>query len=222
MRVILLGALSGVLLASSAQATNLVANGDFEAGNTDFGSDYTFVSGANSATPPAVYAIDDSPRDVHNSFAVYGDHTTGSGNMMIVNGSESPDERVWFQDGIAVLANTTYFFSTWIRSALNGAPAMLDFSINGSPIGPTFTAGPVEGGWQQFFASWDSGASTVANISLVNRQLAYGGNDFALDDISLSVRSPEAIPEPSAWALMILGFGAAGAMFRRQARMTRA
>jgi hypothetical protein len=40
---------------------------------------------------------------------------------------------------------------------------------------------------------------------------AAGGNDFALDDITLSVA-----PEPATWAMMIVGFGFAGAALRRR------
>jgi hypothetical protein len=207
--------LAATTFAAGAQAaTNLVTNGDFEAGNTGFGSQYTFVAGPNSATDPAVYAIDTSPSNVHNSWASFGDHTSGAGNMMIINGSETGGENVWFENGIAVDANTTYFFSTWIHTTFDQAPAELNFSININSIGTTFTAGAIADGWQQFFASWNSGSATTADIALVNQQLAFSGNDFALDDISLSTSSPA--PEPAAWALMIVGFGAAGSMLRRR------
>lgn len=215
MRAILLALAMAGAAATSSQAANLITNGDFEAGNTGFGSEYTFVSGPNAATPPAVYAIDVSPNAVHNSWANFGDHTSGSGNMMIINGSEVGGERVWFQDGISVLANTTYFFSTWIRTSFDQSPAELNFSININAIGTTFTAGTIADGWQQFYATWNSGAATTADVALVNQNLAFSGNDFALDDIMLDTVRP-GVPEPGAWALMILGFGAAGTMLRRR------
>ena len=207
-------ALAAMALSTGARAANLVVNGDFEAGNTGFGSDYTFVSGPASAEPPAVYAIDTSPHNVHPLWADFGDHTSGSGLMMIVNGSETSGVQVWNESGIAVDPNTTYFFSTWIRSVFDQSPAQLNFSINMNGIGQTFTAGTIADGWQQFFTAWDSGAATTATIALVNQNTAFSGNDFALDDISLSTQSPGGVPEPAAWALMILGFGAAGAALR--------
>ncbi|MFL5297937.1 MAG: PEPxxWA-CTERM sorting domain-containing protein [Phenylobacterium sp.] len=209
-------AFAAIALGTGAHAaTNLVVNGDFEAGNTGFGSDYAFVSGPGSATPPAVYAIDTSPSNVHPAWASFGDHTSGSGKMMIVNGSEVGGERVWYENGVGVAQNTTYFFSTWIRSVYDQSPAQLNFSINLNGIGTTFTAGAIADGWQQFFASWNSGSATTANIALINQNTAFTGNDFALDDISLSTTAPN-VPEPGAWALMILGFGAVGSVLRRR------
>ncbi len=211
-RQALLAAVAFGAMASGAQAANLVTNGDFEAGNTGFGSDYVFhIPTVNQAE----YSIATDPNNVHSSFASFGDHTTGSGNMMVVNGSDSTTERVWYQNGIAVAQNTTYFFSTWIRSVYDVAPAQLDFSINLNGIGTTFTAGAVAEGWRQFYATWNSGSATTADIALVNQNTAYSGNDFALDDIVFDTTRP-GVPEPASWALMICGFGAAGSMLRRR------
>lgn len=80
---------------------NLILNGDFEAGNTGFISQYTYVSttGPSALQPPYVYAIGTSPSSYHSAWTNFGDHTNGSGNMMIVNGSSNglPAEIVWEQ-----------------------------------------------------------------------------------------------------------------------------
>jgi hypothetical protein len=55
----------------------------------------------------------------------------------------------------------------------------------------------------------------MANIALVNQNLAFNGNDFALDDIGLST-APAGVPEPTSWALMLAGFTGLGAMLRRR------
>jgi hypothetical protein len=205
------------LAASGAQAaTNLVVNGDFEAGNTGFTSGYTYLHG--DGHPPAVYDVGTNPNAIHEAWTAFGDHTTGAGNMMIINGAEVAGVPVWEESSIAVQSHTTYFFSTWIASTYPQSPAMLDFSINGVKLGATFTASTTTGVWQQFFASWDSGAATTADISLVNQNLAFSGNDFALDDISLSTAAP-GVPEPATWALMLMGFGAAGAALRNRRRL---
>src|SRR5687768_7173776 len=96
-------AIAALGLAGSAGAVNLVTNGNFEAGNTGFGSDYTF-----DVTPfgQAEYTVDDDPNDGHSSFTSFGDHTSGTGLMMVVNGSDDAGDRVWFQNGISVAPNT--------------------------------------------------------------------------------------------------------------------
>jgi hypothetical protein len=211
------GALAAAALASSAQAaTNLVANGDFSGGVSGFTSDYSYSPG--NGVPPAVYDVGTNPNAIHPSWASFGDHTTGAGNMLIVNGSETPGAIVWGENGITVDANTNYVFSTWIASTYAVSPAQLDFSINGVAIGPTFTASSTTGAWQLFQANWNSGASTTANIALVNQNLAFTGNDFALDDIGMS--AAPGVPEPTSWALMLVGFTGLGAMLRhRRARL---
>lgn len=218
MRGILLGAVCAAALATSAQAANLVLNGDFESGDTQFGSDYAAV---NPTILQGQYFVTNSPSAVHPSFASFFDHTKGTseGLMMVVNGADNPTDRVWFQNNIAVASGTTYFFSTWIRTVYDLSPAVLDFSINLNGIGSTFTAGAIADGWQQFYTTWNSGAATSADIALVNKNTAFNGNDFALDDISFDTVRPtgtSVVPEPGAWALMILGFGAAGSMLRRR------
>jgi hypothetical protein len=196
---------------SASAATNLVFNGDFELGDVGFASDYTY---AVPTYNQAEYSTPGSPCLVHGSFSCFSDHTPDPGNlMMVVNGSDDPNEWVWKQDVVNVEQNTTYYFSTWIASVYPVEPAKLRFFINDDPLGAVFTASATTGVWQQFYATWNSGSNTTATIGLKNQNTAYSGNDFALDDIVLSTA---AVPEPATWALMIAGFGGAGAMLRRR------
>ncbi|HNA31847.1 MAG TPA: PKD domain-containing protein, partial [Flavobacteriales bacterium] len=63
------------------------------------------------------------------------------------------------------------------------SPALLQFSINGSPLGNIFAAPGGTCNWQQFFQLWNSGSNSSATICIVNQNTTLGGNDFALDDI---------------------------------------
>ena len=199
-------------LPAAAWSANLVVNGDFSAGNSGFSSAYAYSPG--NCNPPAIYDIVTDPHSCHAGWSSFGDHTSGSGNMMVVNGSESTGVSVWGEN-VTVLANTTYFFSVWIASVFPVSPAMLDFSVNGQQLGSTFTASTTTGNWQQFYATWFSGASTTAQLGLVNLNTAFGGNDFALDDIVLDTVRPGSVPEPGSLLLLGMGVAALCAVRRR-------
>lgn len=164
-------------------ADNLIINGDFEAGDSDFTTDYAPGSGGAFGTLSAEgqYAVDDNTGDTHNNFANCSDHT-GGGNMMVVNGSGTAGTNVWCQT-VAITPGTDYIFDAWVVSAISQAPAQLQFSINGSLIGNTFTASSTTCSWGQFNAPWSSGGSSSADICIVNQNTATSGNDFAIDDL---------------------------------------
>src|SRR5690554_1161724 len=169
-------------------SNSLVVNGDFSQGNTGFSTAYIVGTGGpfGQLSNPGTYTINTSPSNVHTNFSICGDHTTGSGNMMIVNGANIPGTSVWCET-INVTPNTDYEFSTWVTNALNDPNiAQLQFTINGVNIGVPFFAGVTGCTWNQFFEVWNSGNATTANICITNLNNAGGGNDFALDDISFA------------------------------------
>lgn len=162
---------------------NLIINGDFESGNTGFTSSYTFTNPTN--TGEAQYNVIPNPSTYNGGFSACPDHTSGSGNMLVVNGSSVVGSNVWCQD-VAVQPNTDYLFSAWLTSVHPSNPAELEFNINGIPFGSGLNATSTTCDWQEFFATWNSGISTTATICITNLNTNVMGNDFALDDISFS------------------------------------
>jgi hypothetical protein len=166
---------------------NTVTNGDFSNGNTGFTSQYNYIApngstgsfGALSAE--GYYSISTNPRNTHTNFSSFGDHTSGTGKMMIINGSSQNNVTVWTQN-ITVEPNTSYIFSIWGASAHSSNPAKLAFSINGTLLG-TIQFSSTPGNWQNFTIEWTSNSSTVASIGIVNQNTVTNGNDFTLDDI---------------------------------------
>lgn len=211
LRLILAATAAALAVAPAAGAAELVTNGDFEAGNTSFYSDYTYMVG--NFWGEGTYGVDDNPHDGHSLFSSYGDHTTGQGLMMVVNGSGTENAVVWGQNAFNVVQNSDYTFSFWMASAHADSPAQLAGRINGSWLSPVAEATSTTGQWTQYSYTWNSGSATSANVELINRNLAWQGNDFTLDDVSFN---GAAVPEPATWALMIMGFGTAGAMLRRR------
>lgn len=173
-------------LQSVVSGNNLINNGDFSLGNTGFTSDYIYspISGFN----PGVYNIGSNITAWHPNMAPCNDHSTGNGNMLMVNGSTDLNAKIWSQS-VPVLPNTNYIFSTWLQHITSINPARLQFSINGNRIGNIFQANNTSCIWEQFNAIWNSGTNTTAVISIINQNNLFSGNDFALDDISFSTIS---------------------------------
>lgn len=165
----------------------LVTNGDFSGGDTGFQSNYILGPGGTYGplSNPGTYSVTTSPNAAHSNFYSFGDHTSGTGNMLVCNGSATANDIVWTQT-ISITPNTSYNFSAWVAStenATSGSEALIQFNINGSLIGPVFNA-PLTGGvWANFFVNWNSGTATTAIITIVDQNISGGANDFALDDI---------------------------------------
>jgi len=162
--------------------TSMIINGDFSIGNTGFTTTYTYCNSSNCLYPLGNYgySVGLNPNFFHNSFNG-ADHTTGTGNLMIVNGSDASLD-VW-REIIPVQTNSTYLFDLWICSVYPVNPAPINILINGIVIG-SITAPPTINTWIQFSASWNSGANTSANICIKDQNTNWTGTDYGLDDIS--------------------------------------
>ncbi len=165
-------------------ALNLIDNGDFEQGNTGFNSDYLYSPG--NLVPEGRYDVIDNPQASHPGFQPCNDHTSGMGNMMVVNGAGTPGQNVWCQTISGLIPNQQYAFSCWVATVVAASPARLQFEINGATIGPIFNAPASTCVWQNFYALWNNGAATSATICILNQNTTLGGNDFALDDLSFA------------------------------------
>lgn len=168
--------------AISSTGDNLIENGDFSQGNSGFSSQYTYSPGANPTQ--GVYGVFVSGRDLSPQyFSDCRDHTTGTGRLMVVDGSPIANQEVWCQT-VQVQANTDYAFSTWVSTVLPSNPARLQFSINGQVLGAPFSPPINTCVWRQFYATWTSATELEAEICVVNQNTNPNGNDFALDDFS--------------------------------------
>ena len=211
--------------AAAAQAApNLVPNGSFEADNTSFSSDYGYAPGGN--TVEGQYTVRSNPYPWNGLFISGVDHTSGSGLMYVGNGSPVDGAVVWRSTAIAVTPGTDYFFEAFVMnvccsSAFPGnTPSILEFSVEGlavESLGTLTTDLALAGTWEGLTRNWNSGANTSVFLSLINRNTARAGNDFAIDDVYLGTTSTViAVPEPETYALMLAGLGAVGWAARRR------
>ena len=166
-------------------APNLAVNGNFNSGNSGFTGDYSYSS--TNPLPGSSYVITTNAATVH--FAFTGtDHTSGTGNFMVINGATSPSN-VWKQT-ISVQTNTYYNFGAWFKNivtkpAYAGNPiATVELWINNVKISGTLPLVDYPDVWKLLDTSWFSGASTTANLVIKDLGVSGNGNDFAIDDIS--------------------------------------
>lgn len=174
------------LTGRSVSFSNLVVNGNFEAGNTGFTSSYTHSPGPNGLWNEGTYAITDNANYNHNNFTCNNNHTPNGIYFMAINGAQQANVVIWTETIVGITPNTEYEFSTYVASLSEINPALLQFKINGVLLGQPFQASPTICAWNKFFEKWDSGTSTSATISIVNQNTVGNGNDFSLDDINFS------------------------------------
>lgn len=174
-------------------AADLIANGSFSAGNTGFVTGYVF---ATYNTLEGEYGVNTRPNYFNPAGSSFGDHTTGTGNMLLVNGHPTANVTAW-QQTIAVEQNSTYQWIIWAASwgsagnNIDPSPARLRFDINGVAQNSSLNLPSADGQWIQYSVDWDSSTSTSAVLRVIDLNLVGYGNDFALDDISF-----QKVPEP--------------------------
>jgi hypothetical protein len=163
---------------------NLVLNGDFESGNTDFTSGYVYTSEGSSAQ--GIYTVGDDPTSWFSTISeMMTDHTSGSGQMLIANANSSGSDVVWQQD-IDVTAGASYELSLWVAGLQGGVLPSFDIQVAGSSIG---SVSPSEMSvWTEFTNRWTATESGTVTLSINNTQhypAFVGGLYFTLDDIEL-------------------------------------
>ncbi|MEW6676678.1 MAG: PEPxxWA-CTERM sorting domain-containing protein [Pseudomonadota bacterium] len=202
-------------LSPLAQASNLIVNGDFEAGMSGFGTDYfpsangcISCAGVSTNTLTWYYA----PGYVE----VFNDHTSGAGMMLLYDPPNTPSAwRIWYQN-VNVEAGKTYTFSGWGREAnsenLGYNDGLIRFEVNGDVLGTLVT---VQNAWTAFSAQYT--ALATGSVTLALRDMngtTWNGTYTAIDDLAFT----QAVPEPETFALMLAGLGLVGfAVRRRQA-----
>ena len=125
---------------SSLYCQNFLNNGSFEYGGPGLGF-WIDGAGYNLLSPPysgstsaGNFAFTTNPQDLNTQFFLSsGDHTTGSGIMMIVDGTTTGGQQRFWKAGnngggvCNLIVGQQYSFSYWIRTvstAVSGASAV--------------------------------------------------------------------------------------------------
>jgi hypothetical protein len=213
---------AGLFVSNQASASNLIVNGDFSAGATGFTSDYQLVPypQLNALFPEGTYTVGADPILDHQYFV----SIPGGNQMLLVNGSTVGGDTVYEYTSPQLVAGTYSFGATVGDICCNNtftgtnAKSELLFEVSTdnfatAQIIKTFTTNPPDGGVLNDISSLFT-VSGDFKFRIVDGSLAASGNDFAIDNLSIS-----AVPEPATWAMMIFGFLGLGFLgYRKSSR----
>lgn len=162
---------------------SVVVNGDFNDGNTGFNSDHNYCSTPNCLQSEGKYTVAADPSIYQSSFTG-ADHTTGTGNFLIVNGATATNSSPWCQT-FPVDPNSFYKISYWLTSLVPESPAAIQVTMNSNPFYGPMSAPAQVNQWNQFANIWTSGLNYSITMCLVNTNNDANGNDFGIDDIKV-------------------------------------
>lgn len=185
---------------TTTTTTNLIYNGDFFLGNNGFTTDYAYYA-SNTSNLQKAYGVVSNPSTWEVGFQNCGDQNSGTGNMMVVDGSTSNggNDKVWCQT-VPVTPGQPYNFSYWIQTIADPNPANISVEINGVVLGTVLApalCSTIVNPWVERNYTWNSGTNSTAQICLYNRTISSGGNDFALDALVLSKTNTCVLPPQS-------------------------
>lgn len=169
-------------LTATGISDNLIENGGFETGDIDPAtSNYTMVSDplAIATNFPNHYGILSVPQIVQAFGCTpdIGDYT------MVVHGSTGVSVDFWCQS-IPVSPNTDYKFTYTVFGILyffTEAPEIV-LKVNGTEVGSIVAPNSLCGEETATF-TWNSGASTTAEVCFANATVAGAGSMCSIDDI---------------------------------------
>jgi len=198
--ILFAGAVSAMIATGAQAATNLVANGDFSQGNVGFTSSYSYAAPANRALwPQSVYTVTSDPSQVNP----YWVHLSGAQNMLLVNGATTAGLTVW-QESVGTVAGQAYAFSAAVANACcngsfsgQGAPSVLEFEVSSNNFASFQTLATITtqttGAAGVFRTVADMFTATgPLELRIVDANTEAVGNDFAVEDISVTAVPPAA------------------------------
>lgn len=176
------------LVRTSLNTPNLVANGDFENGNSGFNSNYIFTNTRNS---DGQYGINTNASAWYSGLSCTdcNDHgKTLPGNMLVADASGQSNYKVWSQT-IQVVQDNTYSIEFWVNTYDPQVAARIELLIN-DRNGGTWTFSQQEiGKWKKLSTFWNAGKDSILNMQIVNSNLSLNLNRFAIDDIQVRLHN---------------------------------
>lgn len=218
-------AIAAALASTPAAAANLLTNGGFEGGPANnMGTYYRGPLAPDGWSRVAGLEAPDIVSDAYNQ--------SGAGFLVLLNPQEgdrfldmngaSPTGGI-YQDVTGLVAGSqvtlTYWVGQWAQNSAGDLAATLSDAQSLTQLATKTVSLPYSPGAQS--STWTQYTLTAAAPTSGAIRVQFAGNSSStsrgapgLDNVALNATA--AAPEPSAWALMIIGFGGAGAVLRRR------
>ena len=179
---------------------NLITNGSFVMGNNGFRSQYAFddtrdrVRGQGGGMPEGNYTVTNNPGGWHEEFAPFGAITwrdaDGDGWAALFNGVPN---RIAYETNITVGAGQDYLIQASIADWGQTNRARIYFAVDGQATTPVVqppTSGGFQMNWVRMGGTFRATRSGSVVVQVIDLETADGGNDFAIDGISLVREAP--------------------------------
>jgi len=158
---------------------NLVTNGNFSAGNTGFSTQFAYNTNLNA---DGTYYVATNAATHHPQFI-----GTGNGQFLMVNaGWEQPGWNFWCQT-VPVCPGQTYTLSYRGVSLASQNPPLLTLFVNNDWTYQDQQLGVGQNQWQTYNTTWTAPSGVTSAEFCLRISSGWGvGNDFGIDDISIS------------------------------------
>ena len=216
---IVAGLITGLAISTGAYASPIVTNGSFES-SSDGGLTGWTIDGPGGVTPGNGVKV----------LTTGGINTTGYGdNVSNYDGTHAAffvddvaDERL-FQT-VSLVAGIRYLFSYALFATGSGAANPYDFSLYNTLSNTTLTndgstTDVKVGEWTKYSYTFTAPMTDNYLLEFIFTSGATPAKDVLLDAVAITavdVVPTTAVPEPSTWAMMILGFFGVGFMAYRR------
>ncbi len=201
-----MAAAAGIVAAPASAAS--IINGSFELGTNPGATFSTLAAGSSAITG---WTIGGAGVDYIGGYWNASDGQRSVDLSALSAGGVSQN--------ITTVAGKTYKVTFDMAGNPDGGLGSRVMVITSNGFGPqinNFTVGAANTrtnmGWQSMSYTFTAGPGTTTTIAFASDE--YNPFGPALDNVSIS----SAVPEASTWALITLGFGAAGGMIRRSRR----
>ena len=214
--------LAVALLTSGVARANLLTNGGFETGG--FGG-WTVTNGppVDSAYPPAVIGYNNTLGYPAGAFGENVPAPTASNSFGAYFVSDLAPQSI--SQTFSPVPSAQYLVSYDIYAPANGRGNTFDATLQSNTDGllsPVWDAKALASGWTVYTALFSVGSTGPWTFTMNFQGGGYPAADFVVDNFDIERAPPRvgAVPEPSTWAMMILGFLGVGFMTYRRNNKT--